>query len=494
MVFEGGGSIRVPRHVRMAAGSLSDKAGPMVNESGAAIRLSRISKLFVDRDGIMAPEALLRRQDQSVTLICGSDIGESYTLQLAVLTAASLAARCFPGAVRVALDDRQKALPLLLWPTLDLTLGQALSAIVGAAGLSSRYDLSSDRGTLVFGDANAPNRALRVTFDGWIAAIGPATTVNRLPERDFCPLSGLLSASLAVSEIFLSFAEISIEATRRPIAISLWRPEADVRDPVAQGVPMEFLPKNLWVLGLGHLGNAYLWALGALPYRDVGEVEVFLNDFDRVDPENVETGLLFSDSALKQYKTRVCSSWLEKRGFQTRIVERRFDEHFRCQADEPQLALCGFDKNPPRRSLETAKFLRVIESGLGGRADNFDVLAMHTLPNPRPAAELWPDYSPEERAAEVKRLTQVAQDSTAYAALEGDECGRFELAGQSVAVPFVGTTAASFVIAEAVRLFHNGPAYSNLKTRLGTPSELRATSCGTYTAQSVAQLLYAKSK
>ena len=473
---------------------MSDEASPMVNQSADGMRLSRISKLFVDRDGMMVPEALLRRQNHSVTLICGADVGESYTLQLAVLTAASLAVRCFPGAVRVALDDQLSASPLLLWPSLHLTLGQVLSGIVGAPGLSAYHDLSGDHGTLIFGDATAPNRALRVTFDGWIAATGPATTVDRLPESDFCALSGLLSASLAVSEIFMSFAEISIEATRRPIAISLWRPDADVRDPVAQGVPIEFLPKKLWVLGLGHLGNAYLWALGALPYRDAGEVEVILNDFDRVEPENAETGLLFSDAAYAQYKTRVCSTWLEKRGFQTRIVERRFDEHFRCQADEPQLALCGFDKNAARRSLATVNFPRVIESGLGGRADNFDALTIHTLPNPRPASELWPDIPPEEEDTEVERLTQVAQHNTAYAALERDECGRFELAGQSVAVPFVGTTAASFVLAEAVRLFHDGPAYPDLKLRLATPSALRATPCGTYNAQSIAQLPYAKSK
>ena len=307
-------------------------------------------------------------------------------------------------------------------------------------------------------------------------------------------LSGLLSSSLAVSEIFMSFAEISIEATRRPLAISLWRPDVDVCDPVAQGVPIEFLPKSLWVLGLGHLGNAYLWALGALPYLNAGEVEVVLNDFDRVEPENAETGLLFSDAAYSQFKTRVCSTWLEKRGFQTRIVERRFDEHFFRQADEPQLALCGFDKNAARRSLATANITRVIESGLGGRADNFDALTIHTLPNPRAASELWPDISPEEQDAEVGRLTQVAQHNPAYAALEGDECGRFELAGQSVAVPFVGTTAASFVLAEAVRLFHDGPAYPDLKLRLATPGEVKATSFGAYTVESIAQLPYVKSK
>ena len=467
----------------------------MVNEDTDGMGFSRISKLFVDRDEMTVQEALARRETHGVTLICGADVGMSYTLQLAVLTATSLAARCFPGAVRVALDDRLVTSPLLMWPSLSLTFGQALSGIVGAPGLITCHDRSGDRGAaVVFGDATSPNRALRVTFDGWIAATGPAATVGRLPERDGCVLSGILAASLAVSEIFMSFAEITVEATRRPIALSLWRPDADVRDPLAQGVPVQFLPKKLWVLGLGHLGNAYLWALAALQYQDAGEVKVVLNDFDRVKPENVETGLLFTDAAHTQYKTRICSTWLEKRGFRTRIVERRFDEHFRCQSDEPQLALCGFDQNPARRFLETAKFLRVIESGLGGTVDNFDALTVHTLPNSRPVSELWPDISSKEEAAEVKRLTQVAQHSTAYAALGRDECGRFELAGQSVAVPFVGTTAASFVLAEAVRQFHDGPAYPDLKLRLATPSELQATSRGTYTAQSVAQLPYTRSK
>ena len=57
--------------------------------------------------------------------------------------------------------------------------------------------------------------------------------------------------------------------------------------------------------------------------------------------------------------------------------------------------------------------------------------------------------------------------------------------GQSVAIPFVGTTAASFVLAETVRLFHEGPAYPDLKLRLATPGELQATSCGMHTTQNV---------
>ena len=448
------------------------------------MHLSRISKLFIDRDDITVSEALARRKGHGISLICGTDVGTSYTLQLAALTAGALATRCFPGAVRVALDQQLVNSPLLLWPSLGLTFGQTLAGIVGADALSISPPQSGYVGeALVFGDVAAPRGALRVTFDGWIAAVGPARTVDRLPERDHCALSGILAASIAVSEIFMSFAAVSVEATRRDISVSLWRPDVDVHDPAALGPRIEYLPKALWVLGLGHLGNAYLWTLAGLPYRDPGQVEVILNDFDRIEPENVETGLLFTDAARGQYKTRVCSAWLESRGFQSRIIERRFDAHFSCRSDEPQLALCGFDKNDARRPLEAANFLRVIESGLGGTADNFDTLSMHTLPNLRPASELWPDIPSAEREAESKRRALLAQRSRGYAALQCDECGRVELAGKSVAVPFVGTASASFVLAEAVRLLHGGPAYTDLKLRLSVPSDLRVTSKGGYGAQ-----------
>lgn len=454
------------------------------NDGTKGMRLSRISKLLVDRDDMSVKDALTRRRGQKVILVCGADVGTSYTLQVAVLTAASLAKRCFPGAVRIVLDDRLAASPLLPWPSMGLTFGQALSRAAGQRRLLPGHSLHNrerNGGTaIVFGDVNAPDTALRVTFDHWIAATGPAEMVARLPERGNCVLSGILASSLAVSEIFMSFVDDdSVEVTRRQIMHSLWRPGADVLDPEARGGPIEFLPKKLWVLGLGHLGNAYLWALAALQYRDSSEVEVVLNDFDRVEPENVETGLLFTNAAHGRFKTRVCSAWLERRGFRTRLVERRFDEHFRCQADEPRLALCGFDSNAARRHLKTAEFARVIESGLGGKVDNFDTLAVHTFPQSRGVEELWPDASSGEIADQKQRM-RAAQRSAAYADIGYDECGRFQLAGKSIAVPFVGTAAASFVLAEAIRIFHRGSACTAVKLRMATPNILRVVPERTY--------------
>src|SRR5260221_1611790 len=347
--------------------------------------ISRISKLLIDQDQAEADAVLTRRQAYAVALCCGEDVAGSYTLQLAVLTAASIASRCFPSAVRPVLSSRLASAPLLIWPWLGLTFGQALAQILGRHNGVDGTAPSS--GTLIFGDPPVTKGALRVTFDGWIPKVGPAHTVARLAEREYFPVVGILAASLALSELFAAFAEISLEATRRPIGMSLWRPDLDIGQPEALGIPVAYLPQSFWVLGLGHLGNAYLWALATLPYHRPEDVEFALFDFDKVVKDNIETGLLFVTEFINRFKAHACDVWLGRHGFhQTRMIERRFDATFRRQDGEPVLALCGFDSNPARRDMLNAGFARTLERGLGGTAHNSHTIGFRPLPNPRKSA------------------------------------------------------------------------------------------------------------
>jgi hypothetical protein len=64
--------------------------------------------------------------------------------------------------------------------------------------------------------------------------------------------------------------------------------------------------------------------------------------------------------------------------------------------------------------------------------------------------------------------------------LAKDECGRVAFAGKSIAVPFVGMTAATLVVAEALRVLHGGPAYGQLKFRLATPGVCHGLHLGDY--------------
>lgn len=61
---------------------------------------------------------------------------------------------------------------------------------------------------------------------------------------------------------------------------------------------------------------------------------------------------------------------------------------------------------------------------------------------------------------------------------------------RSVAVPFVGMTAAALVVAEALRLFHVGPAYTDMKVTLSALRRTSAPFARTYQPQDCAGLKY----
>ena len=109
--------------------------------------------------------------------------------------------------------------------------GRRLSSLLGPDALIDPGRFEHDGRTLIFGDAPPTRGALRVTFDGWIAKVGPAAIIDALPQREYCSLSGVLAGALAISELFVSFAELNIEAGRRTVGLSLWRPDLDINDP-----------------------------------------------------------------------------------------------------------------------------------------------------------------------------------------------------------------------------------------------------------------------
>jgi hypothetical protein len=294
----------------------------------------------------------------------------------------------------------------------------------------------------------------------------------RLAEREGCVLAGVSAGALALSEVFMAFAGVNVEATRRAVGLSLWRPDLpwDVKE--AAGDPVEYLPVEAWILGLGHLGQAYLWCLSLLSYSRPADVNLMLNDFDRVVKANLDTGMLSRDRHVGLLKGRVAAEWLEARGFRPGRMDRPFDSRTVRHRNEPKLGLCGFDGKGPRHLLDDAGFQIVVECGLGGTFANFDGLLLHTLPvSGRPAREIWSERegSDEGRAAKLagrNRFYRQVADTM--------KCGHVELAGLSVAVPFVGAVAGSLVMAETLRMLHGGERYEAIDLKLASPSGIEA--------------------
>jgi hypothetical protein len=290
---------------------------------------------------------------------------------------------------------------------------------------------------------------LAVTFCGWRGGVVPSCKTALVKTARAIAPAAILAAALAVSEVFQHFRGNPM-AGRRSLGLSLWSPEhADWQH--APDGPLEILlPSRLWLIGLGHLGQAYLWVLGLLPYQSPAEVSLYLQDFDRLAESNDSTSLLTDEGLIGELKTRAIAQWAEARGFDTRIIERPFPGGIKVIGDEPRLALGGVDNPQARAHYEDAGFEWVVEAGLGSGPTEYLALRLHTFPATTTARDKWGDVhghrDPVTTAAAYQDL--VAQGM--------DECGLVRLATRSVGAPFVGTVAASLVVSEVLRFLNGG--------------------------------------
>ena len=219
--------------------------------------------------------------------------------------------------------------------------------------------------------------------------------------------------------------------------------------------PVEWVaPTKLWVLGLGHLGQAFLWTLGLLPFERPADVELTLQDFDRLALANDSTSMLTSVNMVGRLKTREVAAWAEARGFRTRLVERRFGGDITLAEDDPRILFCGVDNAEARTALEDPRFDLVVDAGLGAGPHEYLAMRLHTFPGLVTARARWGEVS-STRTADAKAVAEASayQDLMARGL---DNCGLMEIASRTVGVPFVGVIAATLALMEIVRRLNQG--------------------------------------
>ena len=417
-------------------------------------QLHRHIKLALDTgEAASLEEAQLLFRSYRLGIEVGSDVAYSATLQAAVLTAVNTGRRSFLGGVCVegAVD-----VPLLVPWNRCRTLGEAIVDLQGFI-----TDCPPDAPRIVIGDElkslTDAEFAVRATFDGWCGGVVPMEQGQRLPEQQECVPAGILAGALGVSEAFQYVRGDNALAGRRDVGMSLWQPDKSISwlNTNELGPTIERLPASVWFIGLGHLGQAFLWTLGLLPYASPEDVEFVLQDFDELVEANDSTSLLTTRSLLGDKKARAMAAWCESRGFRTSIVERRFADDFRVAGDEPRVALCGVDNAPARADLEDVGFERVIEAGLGAGTQEYLAFQTHTLPAHRSARYRWGTQNlqiNEDRVADNPAYRELAQHGL-------DDCGITTLAGRTVGASFVGATTAALVVAELMRMAVGGDQY-----------------------------------
>jgi hypothetical protein len=217
-----------------------------------------------------------------------------------------------------------------------------------------------------------------------------------------------------------------------------------------------------------------------LPYTDPGECQVALMDFDTVEEGNRSTQLLTQAADVGNRKARVVAAALESLGLRTRVVERAFDERFRAEAhaapnrDEPLVALAGFDSVIPRRLLGQAGFRHVVDAGLGSNPYEYLDIVLHTFPAATGPPDAFPDPPHPERRWALGYQAEIARQVEAGVEESVARCGMVDIAGVTVGAAFVGTVASALVIADLLRVLHDGENYSVVSVDLREPNRIRA--------------------
>lgn len=404
--------------------------------------LSRVVKMAIDTGEVATVEegyALFTRYRLGV--VVDGNAARSAAHQAALLTIINTGRRALLGGVLIA---GQLDVPLLV----DLPGGYPTLALAACALGAALVDtLPCDIPTLILGrpPAGLPPIALRVTFGGWKGGVIPADEDRALDEDADAILPAILAGALGVSEVFQNLRGNPL-AAQRSVGISLWHPEMLDWEAAPPG-PSDFVaPSRLWLIGLGHLGQAYLWLLGLLPYCVPSEVELTLQDFDDLTLSNDSTSVLTTAAQVGEAKTRAMAKWVEARGFRTRLVERRFAGDVALQDDDPRVALCGVDNLAARAALEDAGFDLVVESGLGAGPMEYLAMRLHVFPSSMRARARWAESGVDAVAAagRAAAYARLAEDGV-------DDCGLVQLASRTVGAPFVGVVAAALVVSEVIR-------------------------------------------
>jgi hypothetical protein len=373
--------------------------------------------------------------------------------QVALLTAINTASRAFDGQVRL---EGPMDIPFNVPGFCGTTVG----TLATRWQIKQADDVPADAPVISFRQDDTAS--VRPFANGWRAAVVGRGCAMPFDWGHTNACAAVAAGALAVGEAFALQRGENPEAGYRVEGLSLWRPELrhgwDAE--CADGPALERLPKSLWLVGLGHLGQAYAWTVSFLPFPAAELFEFWLQDVDTVGVSTLSSSVLSDRRDVGRMKTRIVSEKLESIGFKTRILERLFSNPLGLQADEPRVALIGVDNAAARRPLSTMPFDFIAEAGLGSGYDDFQCIRIHTFPSQVDSSHIWATDSEAHQAA----VQAPAYEKMLRAG--ASRCGVTMLASRAVGAPFVGCFAASLAVAEVLRLLHGGERYAAIDLSL----------------------------
>jgi hypothetical protein len=418
------------------------------------LKRSRVSKALTD-SGLAASfdDAEARLDAVHVCISVADDQSRTPAGQAAALTALITALKCFGRvSLAIAADPAGLVAPLPIGRTL-----QDAARTIGAA-VGQEIPPSATHVVKVGMAESWAGWWVQCWWDRWLAGTRSAGLFPIGDSR--LALSGVFAGALAVRQVF---AALRFGASHRSqtTTVSLWEPWKEAG--LADCGPARFtVPSDLWVVGLGHLGQAFVWNLLHLPCRQPRRA--VLQDDQCIDDENEATSILVVSKDIGTRKVRLAAAWLESGGWETVLIERRHRGDIRPSAADPPFLLCGLDSLPPRKVLAQLGFDFMVDAGIGHGPADFEGIQVRVIPKGASIEKVW--NAPAQEASNDRLLC-----TEAYQALEREigACGTFTLASASVAVPFVGAATGALAIAQLARLASMQGGGSLIQLELAAP-------------------------
>lgn len=380
--------------------------------------LNRTMKLAMDEGRVQSyQEAIALFASFRLRLQVSPGFTASPGAEAAVLTLLRAAPKTFLGGVELVGPHDEPC-------TLAWFAGKPLSAVAAECGVSTGVDPGVNLPTICVGTGAATTDGfwigLRLRSDGF--ALTPDTSFPSAPES---PVeAGVAAAGAALNQAFQHIYRKAPQAGQRDVSFRL---------PTQTGL---FALRNQWIIGLGHLGQAYLWTT-MLQSPELRPSSVRLTDDDKVSRSSVSTCLLVNSGDIGRQKVEVVAERLEALGVAVQRDPVRLDLNAGSLTSTHPLCIVAVDNLALRRSLDRVHEARVLEAGIGDGSDGFTRVQAHAFPGARLARDIW--------AGEDLKASRVVDISKpAYRSLleeSGDECGTTLVAGRSIATPFVGAFA-----------------------------------------------------
>lgn len=380
-------------------------------------------------------------------------------VQMCLLTAVNLISRVKAdsastklGAVNVCGVNSQN----LAFNFPKVTGCKLINGVKFFGGTIKRRETIKDEMKILIGNAKNPvtsNNAIRCVFAGWRGGILPSASNQLQAKIPTIPIAPLYSAALATSECYRKHFEGHQDFGKQPLGISLWNIEAgmDWDSPNEDGPKLQFLPDDILIAGLGHLGQAYVWALSMLPYPSERCRTLRVLDVDKARNPNLSTSMLTFPCDVGRKKTGIVSRWAELFGFKTLRIEGRVPDDLTPNISN-RLTICGFDNIAVRRAFARENPAMLLDSGLGRDSVTARRMTIRVIPSQYSNASIWREESSGDSPA------RTHESSWDYGG-----CG---YPPGTPAVPFSGVAASTILLSEILRRLHSGKRYAVIRHSL----------------------------